>query len=135
MSYWQDKVVLVTGGSLGLGRRIAETCAERGAKVAIAARGKESLDSAAAPLRKAGRDVATFVADLTVDEEVAHLFAQIGQRFGRLDALVNCAGRSSRGGILETSAADFQQLWDLNFLGAVRCTRAAAPPLVVVTQK
>ena len=130
MSYWKDRVVLIPGGSLGLGRAVAGCCAKRGARIALAARGKESLDAAAKPLRKAGCDVATFVADLTSDSEVEHLFAQVRQRFGRLDALIQCAGRSSRGKILDTSAADFQSMWNLNFLGAVRCVRAAAPLLL-----
>ena len=131
MSYWQDRVVLITGGSLGLGRAVAECSAKRGARVVLAARGKDALDEAAKPLRQAGHEVATFIADLTNDGEVEHLMAQVRQRFGRLDALIQCAGRSSRGKILDVSAAEFQSLWDLNFLGAVRCVRAAAPLLLV----
>jgi len=51
------------------------------------------------------------------------------QRFERLDALVHCAGRSARGDVLQTSADDFQALWELNFLAAVRCTLAAVEHL------
>jgi short-subunit dehydrogenase len=61
---------------------------------------------------------------------VERLFDQVRERYGRLDVLVNCAGKSARGAILETTVEDFQDLWELNFLAIVRCTRAAAPLLL-----
>ncbi len=130
MSIWKDKVALVTGGSFGLGKAIAEAFAHEGAKLVLAVRGQEALEATASPLRQQGHEVATFTADLTVDREVEQLLAQTQEQFGRLDVLVNNAGRSSRGAVLETSPEDFQALWDLNFLGAVRCTRAAAGMLL-----
>ena len=130
MPDWQGKVVLVTGGSGGLGRAIAAAFAARGARVVIAARHAEALERAAAELRGQGFDVTAIVADVTQQESVDALVAQIVERFGRLDVLVNNAGRSSRRAVLDTTPEDFQALMELNLLAVVRLTRAAAPHLL-----
>jgi NAD(P)-dependent dehydrogenase (short-subunit alcohol dehydrogenase family) len=130
MSYWKDKVALITGGSAGLGLALAERLAREGARVAIAARGEEALRQAAAELGKSGAEILPVVADITQDADVERLVAAVVERFGRLDLLVNSAGRSARGEILATTPGDFQQLFELNLLGTVRVTRAAAPHLL-----
>jgi len=130
MSYWQGKVAVVTGGSGGLGRAIAEAFAAAGARVVIAARGAEALERTAEQLSQSGREVAPIAADLTRQEDVERLFTSTLERFGRLDVLVNNAGRSMRRAVLNTTAEDFQQLMELNLIGLVRCTRAAAPHLL-----
>jgi short-subunit dehydrogenase len=130
MTYWQGKVALVTGGSVGLGRAIAGALAARGAKVVIAARNGERLRVAAESLRTGGAEVLPVAADVTRQDEVDSLFAETISRFGQLDLLVNNAGRSARGAVLETDAAEFAALLDLNFLGLVRCTCAAAEHLL-----
>ena len=130
MSYWQDKVALVTGGSAGLGRTIAAAFADAGAKVVIAALDDDLLQPAAEAMRDAGGEVTAMAADITRQEEVDWLLAGTIDRCGRLDVLVNCAGKSARGVILDTTPEQFQDLLDLNFLAMVRCTRAAGPHLV-----
>lgn len=130
MTTWQGKVSLVTGGSSGLGRSIAAAFAARGARVVIAARGAEALDRTAHELRQAGHDVTPITADVTRQESVDALIARTLEQFGRLDALVNNAGRSMRRAVLETTPDDFQALLDLNFLAVVRTTRAAARHLL-----
>lgn len=130
MHFWEEKVALVTGGSSGLGRAIAEAFAAGGAKVIIAAREPDAIDSTVAAMRAAGGEVAGFQVDLTRQEDVERLFAQALQQFGRLDVLVNNAGRSVRGAVLETTPEQFRELLELNFLAAVRCTRAAAGELL-----
>jgi NAD(P)-dependent dehydrogenase (short-subunit alcohol dehydrogenase family) len=130
MPYWIDKVVLVTGGSRGFGRRLAETFAEHGARVTVAARGKELLDEVAAAICSRGGEAHAAVADVRVENDVQRLVDQAADRYGRLDVLVNCAGQSTRGPVLDATPSDFQQLWELNFLATVRCTRAAVPHLL-----
>ncbi len=91
---------------------------------------QHALDRAKATLQQypvAVHDVAT---DITDQDSVDRLFATVDQRCGQLDALVNCAGRSGRGTVLDTTPEMFQALLDLNFFGTVRCTRAAAPRLL-----
>ena len=123
-SYWHNKVVLVTGGSNGLGRGIAETFARAGAKIAIVALEKEGVEKAAAEI---GGETLPIHADITKQEDVDRIFETVKNRFSQLDVLVNNAGRSMRGKVLDTSPEQFQALFDLNVLGTVRCTRAAVP--------
>jgi uncharacterized protein len=130
MPDWRGKVVLVTGGSSGLGRAIAAAFATRQARVIVAARGAEALERVAVELRQQGLDVTAIPADLTDQASVEALVAQIIERYGRLDVLVNNAGRSSRRAVLDTTPEDFQALMDLNLLGVVRLTRAAASHLL-----
>jgi len=130
MSTWQDKVVLVTGGSSGLGLAIARAFGSAGARVAIAGLEPELVGRAEAQL--AAQDVAAagFCADVTRQPDVERLFESALQRFGRLDVLVNAAGRSDRGRVLETTPEEFRELMELNFIALVRCTRAAVPHLL-----
>lgn len=130
MSYWQHKVAIVTGGSSGLGRAIAGALAAAGAKVVIAARHAETLEQTAAELSRDGRQVTPIAADVTRQEDVERLVNRTIDEFGRLDALVNNAGRSMRRAVLDTTPEDFQQLLELNLIGLVRMTRAAAPHLL-----
>ena len=120
MRYWQGKAAIVTGGSSGLGLAIAAALAEAGSRVAIAARGAEALEAAASDLRRAGHQVIAVPTDLTRSEDVERLFALALAEFGRLDLLVNNAGRSMRRAVLETTAEDFRELMELNLLGLVR---------------
>jgi short-subunit dehydrogenase len=130
MSHWQQKVVLVTGGSAGLGLAIARAFAAQGARIAIAGRDAERLNGAAADLRQAAGDVLAVPADMTRPADVDRLIRATIDRFSRLDVLVNNVGRSMRGEALTTSLEDFQALWEVNFLSAVRCTQAAAEHLI-----
>jgi uncharacterized protein len=130
MDSWQNKVVLVTGGSSGLGRVIAEAFAEAGAKLAIVGLERPQVDQAAQEMQAGGRDVLGLHADITRQEDVDRLFAQTLERFGRLDVLVNNAGRSMRGKVLDTTPEQFRELMELNLIALVRCTRAAVPHLL-----
>lgn len=130
ISSWKDKVVLVTGGSSGLGKAIALAFAARGAKVVVAARRAEALSATADEMRRHGHEVAALAADVTNPADVERLFRETIARFGRLDVLVNNAGRSMRGALRETTAEDFAAMFDLNVLGLVRCTHAALPHLL-----
>ena len=109
---------------------IAEHFAAARAKVVIAAREADAVQEAAAQMRSAGSDVLGLQADITWQEDVDRLFRQTIDRFGRLDVLVNNAGRTMRGKVLDTSPEQFQKLMELNLIAVVRCTRAAAPHLL-----
>jgi len=130
MAYWQDKVALVTGGSQGLGLAIARALVMGGAHVVITARNQEQLGAAAAALSTTDRKCGWLPADVTQQDQVEALIAQTVQMHGRLDTLVNCAGKSGRGEIAATTTEQFRELLELNFLAAVRCTRAALPHLL-----
>jgi NAD(P)-dependent dehydrogenase (short-subunit alcohol dehydrogenase family) len=130
MLRWTGKVVLVTGGSAGLGRAIAAAFADAGASVLIAAREQHRIDQTCEALCAAGHSVLGKQTDVTSESDVTALIDYVVATFGRLDVLVNCAGRSSRGLLADTSTQEFASLLELNFLSAVRCTRAALPALL-----
>jgi len=130
MSYWHDKAVLVTGGSSGLGRVIAETFAAAGARVAIVGLEADVVARAADEMLSSGRDVLAVHADVTRPEDVERLFRQVLEQFARLDVLVNAAGRSMRGRLLDTTPDQFRDLMELNLIATVRCTQAAVPHLL-----
>ena len=127
MSYWQGKVVVVTGGSAGLGLALARESRRQGAQVVIAARNANRLQAAAAEV---GGGTLAIPSDVTSQGEVEALFARVASELGGTDALINCAGRSTRGKILDTTPEDFREFIELNFLSLVRCARAAMPQLI-----
>ncbi len=129
MANWTDKVVVVTGGSSGLGRAIAAEFAEAGAKVICIARDLQNLTQAAHELGRSGATVDCVVADVTDDQSVAGAVAEIKQRHGQIDVWVNNVGRSLRIGLTDARVEDFQELMEINFLSAVRCSLAALPEL------
>jgi dehydrogenase/reductase SDR family protein 4 len=104
-----EKVALVTGGSRGLGKAIALAMAENGANVVICGRKQENLDQAVDEFRKMGKDVMARVTNVGKSDEVTALFQEVGERFGKLDILVNNVGMN----ILTPSVADSdERLWD-----------------------
>ncbi|MBN2293250.1 MAG: SDR family NAD(P)-dependent oxidoreductase [Pirellulales bacterium] len=123
-------MVLVTGGSSGLGRMIAQAYYDAGVEVAIAALEDDAVRLAAEEMSTNDRKVLGLQADLTCQNDVDRVFEQVIERFGRLDVLVNNAGRTDRGKVLDTSPEQFQRVFELNFLATVRCTRAAVPHLL-----
>jgi NAD(P)-dependent dehydrogenase (short-subunit alcohol dehydrogenase family) len=100
--YWREKVALVTGGSSGLGRTIADALGRAGAKVVIAGLEPDGVRAAAEEMKSAGVDVLGVTVDITRQEDVDRLFQQTVEHYGRLDCLVNNAGRSMRGKVLDS---------------------------------
>lgn len=130
MGYWHDKTVLITGGSSGLGRALAEAFAAEGARLALIGLEPPAVFATAQDLGARGIEVLPLPADITRQADVDRAMAATLDRFGQLDALVNCAGRSARGKIADTTPEQFRELLELNFLALVRCTRAALPHLL-----
>jgi NAD(P)-dependent dehydrogenase (short-subunit alcohol dehydrogenase family) len=90
-----EKVILITGATSGMGRAAAERIAAEGAKVVLAARGKEAGDALVAGLRAAGREATFIPADVTVEAEAAELVRQAVERYGRLDGAFNNVGAAT----------------------------------------
>lgn len=130
MSFWKEKVVLVTGGSSGLGRIIADAYAAAGAKLVVVGLEAGAVRQTADELAEAGTDVLGIAANITQQDEVDAMIEQAVGRFGRLDVLVNNAGRSMRGKVLQTTPEQFRDLMELNLIALVRCTLAAMPHLL-----
>jgi uncharacterized protein len=130
MSEWSDKIVVVTGGSRGFGRAIARQFSAAGAKLAIVGRSIECVEKAVAELQSGGREALGLAADVTQQADVDRLFTHTLERFGKIDVLVNNAGRSMRGNVLDTTPEQFRDLMELNFIALVRCARVAVPHLL-----
>jgi 3-oxoacyl-[acyl-carrier protein] reductase len=127
----KGKVVLVTGGSKGIGKGVARLLMEEGAKVSICARTKSDLDRTAAELQKAtGGEVFTVAGDLTTPGEAEKIVEATIGRFGRIDVLINNAGAAPGGLILDLTEEDWAKALQLKFMGYVRCTRAVLPHML-----
>ena len=86
------RVAIVTGASSGLGKAIAESFAAEGAKTVLAARRKDVLEDVAAGIRKTGGEALVVATDVSREEDVVALFAQVTKAYGRVDIVVNNAG-------------------------------------------
>ena len=124
----ENKVVLVTGGSKGIGRAAALGFLAEGAAILICARGAEALDEtrALAQSAESGRLIA-MQADLTQAEAIKSVVARCREEFGRIDILVNNAGSARPGPFLDISDADWTEDWTLKFFGYVRMAREVLP--------
>jgi 3-oxoacyl-[acyl-carrier protein] reductase len=121
------KSALVTGASRGIGLGIAASLASEGCRVAICARGKEALESAAEGLRERGADVAALVADVTDAAQAQAVVDHVAGAFGGLDILVGNVGGNRRGRFEEATDDDWEAVLDLNLRAHVRVARACIP--------
>lgn len=122
-----NKVVLVTGGSRGLGLVIARKLAREGARIAICGRDFGSLQEAAAELRQAGAEVLTVATDVGDPKQVESLLGNVVAHFGRIDVLINNAGTIAVGPLETMTPDDFHDALNTNFWGAVHTVNAALP--------
>jgi len=124
-----EQVVVVVGGSSGVGRSVARLAGERGAKVVVAARGAEGLEAAVADVERAGGEALAVTADVTSEVECDIIVSRSLERFGRIDTFVACAFVSVFAEVAQTEIDELRRVLDVNFVGRVRCLRAALPAL------
>ena len=114
-------VALITGGSAGIGRAIAKTLAEAGARVAITGRDTRKLEETAKTL-----DVFPIHADVAIEADVLRTYREVMGRFGDLDILVNNAGIGTFKNLVDTETAEFQRVLATNVTGVMMMGREAA---------
>lgn len=131
MQLLENRKVLITGATRGLGAELALILAAQGADIAILGRDAEAGETVVDEIRALGRQAIVLSAD--VADEAAMLAAgrEVEARLGRIDRLLCVAGLSSpRKPVCETSAAEFQAYFDVNVLGAVLAMRAVLPSMI-----
>lgn len=129
-----DRVAIVTGGTSGIGRGIAQRLGEGGAKVVVCSRTAANVAATEAELAAEGIDALGVALDVREESGVEALIHATLERFGGIDVLVNSAGGSfgdtyRRGPLLELEASDFIESYRLNVVGAFLCSKAAFPHL------
>lgn len=125
----QGARAVVTGGSKGMGRAIAERLALEGAEVAVLARGRQALDDTVAALHGAGSAGSFGLSvDVTEPAQVNTAFVELGRRWGSLNVLVNALGPGA-GRFEDLDDAAWTATFDLGVMAAVRCVRAGLPLL------
>lgn len=133
MTKWNGKVVVVTGGSEGLGKAIVDAFASAGSTVVIIARNQSRMVSVVEEARSNGLDLDWVAADVTLDQSVEEAFSEIVRRHKRIDVLVNNVGASTRIDFQKCGVDDYKKLLEINFYSAVRCTLAALDQLASVS--
>ncbi len=122
------RVALVTGGSRGLGRAMAEAFARAGADIAIVARRPEVLEETRAALAaQVGTEVRAYVCDVADPAAITAAFTHVLEDFGRVDVLVNNAGSSFNASVLECTDAEWQHDLDVKLFAMIRFSRLAIP--------
>lgn len=123
------EVALVAGASRGLGLLVARELSRQGARVAVCARDRQELARAREQLAGEGLDVETFVCDVTDPEQVQRLVAEVEQRLGSVDVLVNVAGIIQVAPEETLSDADYEAAMKVMFWGPFHLTRAVLPSM------
>jgi NAD(P)-dependent dehydrogenase (short-subunit alcohol dehydrogenase family) len=130
MSDFDGKVVVVTGGSLGIGRATAEVLARRGARVALCGADDASVERAVGELTADGLAVTGRRADVAVDAEVRELVADAVARYGGVDGLVCSAGIQRYGTVVDTSEEEWDRVLAVNLKGMYLAARHAIPAML-----
>lgn len=130
MTTLNEKVILVTGASRGIGATIAQQLANAGAKVIVNfAGGKEAAYKVVAEIKQNGGDAIALQADVSKADQVKNLFDEAIAHYGRIDVLVNNAGIMINKLIKDTSDEDFSRQFDINVKGTFNTLREAATRL------
>jgi 3-oxoacyl-[acyl-carrier protein] reductase len=130
MGILENKVILVTGGSRGIGAEVAKKLAEAGAKVIINyAGGKDAAEEVVTVIKKAGGEATAIQADVSQSSAVKRLFDQSIDAYGRIDVLINNAGIMITKLVKDTTDEDFSKQFDINVKGVFNTLREAATRL------
>jgi 3-oxoacyl-[acyl-carrier protein] reductase len=121
------KVALISGGSRGLGKAIAEELGQEGARVSICARSKQDLDQVVQDLRNRRITAMSVVADVTILNDIKRVADSTTREFGRIDVLVNNAGDAWLTHTVNTTDDEWRYCMDVNLHSAIRFTREVVP--------
>ncbi|MBE9464227.1 SDR family NAD(P)-dependent oxidoreductase [Dyadobacter subterraneus] len=123
----KDKVVIITGGSRGLGLAIARELASKGAKLALCARTASQLENARLELEELGAEVITIRMDVSNQTEVQRMIKAVYEHYGQLDVLINNAGIIMVGPENVMEIQDYKKVMDTNLWSALYTIKASLP--------
>lgn len=131
MNRVKDKVAIVTGGALGIGRATCQLLAAEGANLAVTDINKEAGTDLVEEIKNSGSDAVYWHLDVSQEAEVKRVFSEVVQRWGRLDVLVNNAGISGvNKPTHEIEESDWNALMAVNVNGVFLCTKYAVPAMM-----
>lgn len=125
----KNKVVIITGGSSGIGKALATTFGSKGSRVLITGRNETELSKTVTELRDKGIDVYGCQADVSVEADNRRMAEEALRIFGRIDVLINNAGISMRALFDEVDLAVVKKVMDINFYGALYATYYCLPEI------
>ena len=125
-----NKVVLITGGSSGIGQQIAHNLLRLGAHVIICSHQPERLEQARRELSMVGPQIDAIVCDIRQSDQIKHLIEHVLEVHGRIDMLINNAGYAVYRPFEESSEEEVLDLLDVNLAGAMRCAKAVLPSMI-----
>lgn len=123
--FMQDKVVVITGASSGIGKALAEKYAAEGFKLVLAARRLDRLQELQQKLNNV--EVLPVKTDVAKEEDCKNLVEKAIEKFGKIDILINNAGISMRAAFIDVESEVLRRLMDVNYWGTVYCTKYAMP--------
>lgn len=127
MTTFKDKVIWITGASSGIGEALALAFAEQGARLILSARREDELKRVGALTKLPELDLMILPFDLNDTKNATGLAAQVMNKFGRIDVLVNNGGYSQRGEAMETPLSIDRELMEVNYFSYVALTKAVLP--------
>ncbi|HUE84155.1 MAG TPA: SDR family NAD(P)-dependent oxidoreductase [Pyrinomonadaceae bacterium] len=130
MSYWKDKVVLITGASSGIGRGVATQVARHGAKLGLVARRAAALEELVSELKKNGAQAVALPADVQDYDSLTTAVINLRRELGPVDVLIANAGIGATTDPTELKPAEVAHVINVNVLGAVNSVAAVVPGMV-----
>jgi len=126
----EDKVVIITGASSGIGLALAKNYAKRNAKVVLAARSYNKLIGIEEELKTINKNILIIETDVSKESDCKNLIDKTIEKYNKIDILINNAGISMRALFESTELTVIRQLMDINFWGTVYCSKYALPYLL-----
>lgn len=126
----KNKVVIITGASSGIGKACAWAFAEQGARLVLAARNLEKLNTTSQELQTAGYEALAIQADVSIEADCQRLISDTITAYQQIDVLINNAGISMRAILADLDLSVIKKVMDVNFYGTVYCTKYALPHLL-----
>jgi short-subunit dehydrogenase len=127
---FQDRVVLITGASSGIGRCLAVDLAERGAVVVGCGRSLDRLQALSRELEHRSPSSTVIKCDVAQLDQVRAMVTNVLSEFGKIDILINNAGVGMRKPFVDTSIAVIEEIMKINYLGTVYCTHEVLPSMI-----